>query len=67
MLNVRGPIRKLNGKPAVYRGVAAGFPNKIIVIVEAQLRFLTWEEWEQLPIWMGPDPPRAAATVRSNV
>jgi len=45
-------VRNLNGKPAVYGGTAG---DKIIAIVETELRFLIREEWERLPIWSDPE------------
>jgi hypothetical protein len=58
-MNSQEPIRKLDGKPAVFGGVSAAMGDKVAVIVEKRLRLLTRREWERLPLWVVPEPPPA--------
>ena len=60
-MNSQEPIRKLNGKPAVFGGVSVAMGEKVAIIVEKRLRLLTRSEWERLPLWAAPEPPRASS------
>jgi len=59
-MNSHEPIRKLNGKPAVFGGVSVAMGEKVVIIVAKRLRLLTRSEWERLPLWAAPEPPPAS-------
>jgi hypothetical protein len=63
-MNSQEPIRKLNGKPAVFGGVSVAMGERVAIIVEKRLRLLTRSEWERLPLWIASEPEPLPASLK---
>ena len=63
-MNSQEPIRKLNGKPAVFGGISVAMGEKVAIIVENRLRLLTRSEWERLPLWIASEPEPLPASFK---
>ena len=63
-MNSQEPIRKLNGKPAVFGGVTVAMGEKVVIIVEKRLRLLTRGEWERLPLRIASEPKPLPASLK---
>jgi hypothetical protein len=65
MMSARGPVRNLDGKPAVcvgviFGGVSTAMGDKVVIVVDGRLRLLTKGTWERLASWIAPMPEASA-------
>ncbi len=57
----KAAVRNANGLPATFAGSKTGLDDAPFVFVKVgdEERRMRWAEWDALPAWTGPRPPRA--------